>query len=217
MVACYRPCRRLVNKPNFRERLSFANRHALNGIALTNRIDDILTSNHFAEHGMAPIQVRLGRVRDEKLAAIGVRSRIGHRQRTGFVAQWVIGQFIFESIAGTAGAATGGIAALDHEIRNDTMKANAIIEAGARQKHEIVNRLRGVFRIQIEIDRALACFERAAIGLAAVDLHLRRCIPALSHCSISRNFVNTPCANEAVPASVVSSGDRAVLHVFTKF
>lgn len=80
LVTCYRPRRRLVNKPDFPERLSFANRHALNGIALTNRIDDILTGSHFAEHSMAPVQVRLGRVRDKKLAAIGVRSRVGHRQ-----------------------------------------------------------------------------------------------------------------------------------------
>ena len=35
----------------------------------------------------------------------------------------------------------GGIAALDHEIRDDTMKNGAVVEAFARQENEIVDGL----------------------------------------------------------------------------
>ena len=49
----------------------FGDRDGDHFIALTNGIDHIHPVNNFAEDGMFPIQMRLGRMRDEKLAAVG--------------------------------------------------------------------------------------------------------------------------------------------------
>ncbi len=48
-------------------------------VALFNRIDDIKALDDPAKHGMHAVQVCLWAMADEKLAAAGVFSRVGHR------------------------------------------------------------------------------------------------------------------------------------------
>ena len=44
-----------------------------------------MPSRHLAEDGVHPIEVRLGRVADEELAAAGILAGMGHRQGAGHV------------------------------------------------------------------------------------------------------------------------------------
>src|SRR5207249_1419073 len=72
---------------------------------------------------------------DEKLAAVGVRARIGHRHRaSGILAAH---RLVLELVARSAGAIALGVAALDDEVGFDAVKLEAVIELVAGQEDEV--------------------------------------------------------------------------------
>ena len=58
--------------------LAFLNLHRFQLIAFLNLVDHILTTLHLTEHGVLAVQPIRDYVRDEELAAVGVRARVGH-------------------------------------------------------------------------------------------------------------------------------------------
>src|SRR5678815_4117448 len=84
---------------------------------------------------------------DEKLASARVLAGMGHGQRAGDMLMGVAISLAFDGVAGAAGADPwiGGvagkrIAALDHEIGDDPVKAGAIVEALVGELLEIGDR-----------------------------------------------------------------------------
>ena len=83
-----------------------------------------MPSRHLAEDGVHLVEVRLGRVGDEELAAAGVLAGVGHGQGAGRVLVGVEMGLALDLVPGPAGADPRvvrllgeRIAALDHEVR----------------------------------------------------------------------------------------------------
>src|SRR5579859_5210731 len=76
---------------------------------------------------VASIEPGCGRFRNKKLGAIGVRARVGVSEAAGSV-ELHIGKFVGNLVAGTAGAVSERITALDHEVGNYAMKDGPVIE-----------------------------------------------------------------------------------------
>src|SRR5580704_6741169 len=93
-------------------RSAFLNSHGLQLVALLNLVHDILARGDLAEDGVLAIQPIGSNVGDEELAAIGVRTGIGHRERAHLMAIGIALGLILELIAGAAAAAGRRIATL---------------------------------------------------------------------------------------------------------
>jgi hypothetical protein len=89
---------------------------------------------------------------DEELAAVRVGAGVGHRDRAADDA--VPARLILERVAGPAAAGPRRIAALDHEALNRPVEDDAVVEAGARQPQEVLDRLRSVVVEQLDLHRA---------------------------------------------------------------
>ena len=53
-------------------------------------------------------------------------------------------RLVLELVAGAAHAGAGRVAALDHEVRDDAVEDDAVVEAVARELDEVLDRLRRV-------------------------------------------------------------------------
>jgi hypothetical protein len=72
--------------------------------------------------------VRGGAVSDEELRTIGIGSGVGHGEDARLVVAAVGFALAFELIAGVSGAGAEGAAALDHEVGDNTVEAQPIVE-----------------------------------------------------------------------------------------
>ena len=90
---------------------------------------------------MFPIQPRRGRQRDEELTAIGIRSRIRHAQhartRVFEIGVDLVGEFVAEDGA-AAPAGAGGVAGLDHEVRDDAVDEDVVVVAPGGEGGEVL-------------------------------------------------------------------------------
>ena len=83
---------------------------------------------------------------DEELASVGPRTRVGHGEETGAVVLQSGSELVGELVARTAHAGAGGIASLDHEIRDDAVEGDAVVEAAAGEVEVVGDRDRGLAR-----------------------------------------------------------------------
>src|SRR5690606_19819887 len=113
-------------------------------VALANGIDHILARDNLTKDGVLAVKVGLGGVGDEELAAIGVGASIRHRNDARVMLERVAARFVLELVAGAAASGAGGVATLNHEVADYTVEEDAIVEALACQKDEVVDRLGGV-------------------------------------------------------------------------
>src|SRR2546430_2597223 len=103
-------------------RSGFLDRHAGERVALLDRVDDLLPAADLAEDGMLAIKPVGRDVGDEELAAVRVRTGVGHRQRPALVLAVLAGaQLVLELVPRPAAAGALGVAALDHEVLNDEL------------------------------------------------------------------------------------------------
>src|SRR6185295_4043239 len=95
-----------------------------------------------AEHGVLAVEpgCRLGGD-DEELRAVRVRSRVRHRERAPD--HLVIVDLVLEHIAGPARSGSLRAASLDHEVWDDTVKGEAVVEAFRGQLAEVGDGIRG--------------------------------------------------------------------------
>src|SRR5699024_1682550 len=80
------------------------------------------------EDGVAVVQVRGGRHRDEELGAVGARARVGHSQQEWAVELQLRVELVLELVARAAAAGAGRVAALDHEAVDDAVEDRTIVE-----------------------------------------------------------------------------------------
>src|SRR5207237_10511582 len=96
-----------------------------------------------------------GDVRDEELGAVGIGAGVGHGQGAALELVGVALGLVLELVARPAAAGALGVAALDHEVFDDAVKREAVVEFLAGEEDEIVDGLRGVLREQLADDPAL--------------------------------------------------------------
>jgi hypothetical protein len=120
---------------------------------------------------MASIQMWLRGMGNEKLAAVGVRAGVCHRDNTSFVREWITDNFITKTIARAAASASGWVATLNHEVFDDAVEGQAVVEAFSYQKDEVVNGQWGVLGIEIKFNRTAGGFHRYPVRFAYVNLH----------------------------------------------
>ncbi len=76
---------------------------------------------------------------DKELAAIGVRSGIGHRKDARAVMFEGVIKFIIELVAGSAHAGSGRVAALHHEITDHTVEDGVVVKSLASQENQVID------------------------------------------------------------------------------
>src|SRR5712691_2281864 len=88
--------------------------------------DDVEARDDLAEKRVLRRQTyAVGPADHEELAAVGVRSRVGHRQRADLVPPRPR-ELVVEAVAGAAAAGAIGIAHLEHEARANPMEPDAV-------------------------------------------------------------------------------------------
>ena len=101
---------------------------------------------------------------DEELRAVRVGAGVGHRQRAPD--DLVVVELVLEGVAGTAGAGALRAPALDHEVLDDAVEDEPVVEALGGELAEVLDGLGGVLVEQLEDDRPVG-------GLhVAVDMRL---------------------------------------------
>src|SRR6266481_880174 len=80
------------------------------------------------EEGVSAIQAGVGNFGDEKLRAVGAGTGVGVGHPSGAVELQGWGGFVLEFKTNISIAAAGGIAALNHEVRNYAVEDGAVIE-----------------------------------------------------------------------------------------
>src|SRR5438445_4291548 len=93
-----------------------------------NFVGDVLAFHHLAKNGVLVVEPRCRSNGDEKLAAVGIGPGIGHGKLAGFGMLQRRMKFVGEFIAWPAHAGTVRAASLNHEIRNDAVEDEAVIE-----------------------------------------------------------------------------------------
>ena len=109
-------------------------------VALAHGVDDILALGDLTEDRVLPIEMGRGLVGDEELAAVGIRSGIGHRKDAGFGVLQRAVDFVGKLVARTATAGAGWISALDHEVGNDPVEGDPVVVAALGEVEEIRGR-----------------------------------------------------------------------------
>src|SRR5690606_2001693 len=122
-------------------------------VALLDRVDHFHAVGDLAEHGVLAVQPRARDMGDEELAAVGARARVGHGEHAALVAQAVVG-LVLEAVAGAAGAGAVRAAALDHEVVDEAVEVQAVVEATPGQVGEVGDRQRGLLGLELDADRA---------------------------------------------------------------
>jgi hypothetical protein len=77
---------------------------------------------------VAAVEVRLSVQGDEELRAVSVGAAVGHREHAGAVVGEVVVELVFELVAGAAAAGTGRVAALDHEVLDDPVELDVVVQ-----------------------------------------------------------------------------------------
>ena len=90
-------------------------------------------------------------VRNKKLASIGSRPGIGHRERAPL--DLVLVELVLEGVPGATRSRPRRVAALDHEVRDDAVEDELVVETVARELDEVVDGLRRVLRVELDVDR----------------------------------------------------------------
>src|SRR2546422_969799 len=77
------------------------------------------------------------------------------------------------SAAGAAPSAALRISALDDELGNNTVEREAVVEAVACERDEVVHRVRRELRVELHHDRAAVGVDRDLVDGVLIDLHRR--------------------------------------------
>ncbi len=119
--------------------LALLDAYRIDEIALFNGEKHIFSCCKTAKDAVFAIQPVGGNVGDKELAAVGAGTGIGHTEDARSIMFESGIELIFELISGSTSACAGGIAPLDHEIVDDTVKGAAIIIAFSSEKEEVVD------------------------------------------------------------------------------
>ena len=102
--------------------------NALDGIALLDGVDHAEAFGNLAEDGVLAIEPRGCHMGYEELAPIGARTRVCHREDARPIVGKALIDLIGEGIAGSAGPGPLGAAPLDHEVLDDPVEDQIVVE-----------------------------------------------------------------------------------------
>src|SRR5437867_60049 len=106
-----------------------------------------------AEHRVLAVEVRRRPVADVELTARRVRVLAArHRHRPPQVL--VLVELRLDGVAGPARAVPLGAATLYHEVGDDPVEVEPVVEALLRERDEVLDRLRRIFRVELQPDLA---------------------------------------------------------------
>src|SRR2546430_2787660 len=134
-------------------------------VVLRNLADHVQSLGDLSENGVDSVKVRLGRMTDEELAAAGVLSGVGHRQRPRDVLVDVLLGLALDGVAGTARADPPlpglriGVASLNHEVGDHAVELGAVVESRVRELLEVGDGGRHFVGEQLHVDSALRGLE----------------------------------------------------------
>lgn len=133
-------------------------------------LDDTAENRVFGVSRGKPIQKRIVHGIDEKLAGSAIRRAcVGHRQCARLVRYFRIRRMfildrsvrtIARACASTVGIAAVRTAELNHEVVDDAMKVQAIVEAAFRKRDEVLRRDGHLVEIQLDSEVAERCFAK---------------------------------------------------------
>src|SRR6202035_111235 len=126
----------------------------LDPVARLDAVEHLLAGDHLPEDRVAAVEMRLGREGEEELAAAGVRAGERHADPPAGVAPAI--DLVADGVARAAEAVAAGIAALHHEVGNDAMEGEAVVEALAGEVEEVEAGQRRVGAVEAEGERASA-------------------------------------------------------------
>ena len=106
---------------------SIVNLDAHYRISLRNRIHNILAGDNLSKYRVLVVKPPGRNMRDEKLAAIGSRPRVGHRKDARLAMGESRVKLILEFVPRPTTTRPRGVATLNHEILDDPMKNNTIV------------------------------------------------------------------------------------------
>src|SRR5207245_9798136 len=95
---------------------------------------------------------------DEELAAVRIRSGIGHRQRPTL--DLVVVELVLERVARAARPGSGRVSALNHEVLDHAVEDDAVVEAVGSELPKVLDRLRRVLIEELQLDRAVVGLHR---------------------------------------------------------
>src|SRR5680860_304787 len=98
---------------------------------------------------------------DEKLAAVGVWTCIGHRERARLVV--LLHRFIGELVPWSTGPGASRIAALDHEPLDDAVERRAVVIPVLCQVDKIVDGVRRFLWVELHVKRTMVGFKRRGV------------------------------------------------------
>ena len=122
-------------------------------------VDDVGALGDLTEDRVLAVEPR-ARVggHDEELRAVRVRAGVGHRERTAH--DLVVVELVVELVAGIAGAVAARAAALDHEVGDDPVEGEAVVEAVGGELREVLDGLRRILVEELDRDVAFAGLHR---------------------------------------------------------
>src|SRR5206468_11409907 len=134
-------------------------------VVLRNLVDHVLSLGDLSENGVDSVQVRLGGMTDEELAAAGVLSGVGHGQRPRDVLVDVLLGLALDGVTRPAGADAPlpglriGVASLNHEVGDHAVELGAVVESRVRELLEVGDGGRHLVGEQFHVDGALRGLE----------------------------------------------------------
>lgn len=138
-----------------------------------NLLNNIVTVNHLTKHNVLAVQPRAGNGGDEKLGAVGVGTRVGHRQQAlagVALVEVLVRELLAVDRLTTVATAGLKVTALQHEARDHTVENGAqVAEAllASAQGAEVLGGLGGDVAPQLKLDGVL---QLAVNGGLEVDL-----------------------------------------------
>src|SRR5690349_749119 len=87
---------------------------------------------------------------------------------------WIVFYFVFEPVTRAAAPGPGRVAALDHEVGEDSMKDGAVVKFFAREKNKVIDRFGSVLGKEIAHDFSARGLERGRVLFVRIDGHRGR-------------------------------------------
>ena len=133
--------------------------HALHGIPLLDGVDRVDSVLDPSKDGVLAVEVGLGTVGDEELAAVGSGTGICHREDARSIVSAVRHALVTKAIAGAPRAGAFGTSPLDHEIRNDAVEAQVVVKTLFRERDDVRHRVGRIVLEQFDGDVAALCLD----------------------------------------------------------
>ena len=155
-------------------------------------LDDLHAFLHLPEYRVLAVEPRRRHERYEELRAAGVRPRVRHREHAGLVVAQPLAELVLDDVARAAGAVALRAAALDHELVDDAVEGEPVVEALLREVGEVLDRVRREVVVKLDLERAVVRLKHRGLSRGLGGLRRLRREGGerrrRDHCAESKNF-----------------------------